>query len=54
MTNMNHRVVAAWYAIKFMVFYVLSECISGGTKVGRMLVQEYMEGQTSKKSTSVP
>ena len=54
MTNVNHLVVSYLVchqvSIVFFSSYQSAVCfISGGTKVGCMLVQEYLEGQTSKK-----
>ena len=53
MTNVNHLVVSYLVchqvSIVFFSSYQSAVCfISGGTKVGCMLVQEYLEGQTSK------
>ena len=34
--------------LRLTVYQSAAGCISGGTKVGYMLKQEYLEGQTSK------
>ena len=36
-----------------LVYLSAAACISGGTKFGRMLAQEYMEAQSCKKKKSI-
>ena len=45
---MNYGMIATWCAIMYPWCFTSYSCISGGTKVGYMFEQEYLEGQTSK------
>ena len=44
---MHHRVPTVFYLL--LIYLSAAACISGGTTFGRMLAQEYLEGQSCKK-----
>ena len=48
---MRHRVLTVFLLL--LIYLSAAACISGGTTFGRMLTQEYLEGQSCKKKKRV-
>ena len=45
--SMRHRLPTVFSLL--LIYLSAAACISGGTTFGRMLAQEYLEGQSCKK-----